>query len=141
MSNWIPSMWQRTASMSPEFDVRHTPAVSIRPSQIESGEVAQDGMFNSAVDGIADRRLNLGLQPQSLHPEHGNAVPRGQMGHGVTWDTPGAWRGVPVEHIEEARALGIRPDQYLSGLRDYGLDHEVIIGPKNRALINKARGL
>ena len=63
------------------------------------------------------------------------------MGHGVTWDTPGAWRGVPVEHIEEARALGIRPDQYLSGLRDYGLDHEVIIGPKNRTLINKARGL
>ena len=61
MSNWIPSMWQRTASMSPEFDVRHTPAVSIRPSQIESGEFAQDGMFNSAVDGIADRRLNLGL--------------------------------------------------------------------------------
>ena len=120
MGNWIPDMWERKV------------ASEIRPSQMMNADVPQDEFFRSP-------HTQSPLAPGSIRGEYGNAVPKGQMGHGVTWDTPGVWRGVPPHHIEEARALGIRPDQYLSALRDYGLDHETIIGPTNRTLIDSAR--
>ena len=107
-------------------------ASEIRPSQMMNADVPQDEFFRSP-------HTQSPLAPESIRGEHGNPVPTGQMGHGVTWDTPGVWRGVPEHHIEEARALGIRPDQYLSALRDYGMDHENIIGPKNRTLIDSTR--